>query len=1179
MTSAMTSYNIYAGTLLRAWHCLLLCIVALLPATAVAQRQHRLTDAELKIDSLLPVFTFMQQLGDNYADSAYSVGMEYPEWEPMKRSERRRYRKLAGTVPPDSVSIDSYVGTSRRQGTLYAAITPFATIDGKAMKLRSFQPVVTACAKTGGNVMRSRKPATATTTRHQLSSGRWVKISIPATGIYELSDSLLMAAGFSEPQNVRIFGFGGAPQPEALTRTYIEATDTLPQVPVCNVGGRRLFYGVGPVNWETPQATARTRNPYSDIGCYFLTDDASYPQFSADSAQFASGFYPSANDYHALYEVDDYAWYWGGQNLYDKHLYAMGRANTYRLPTNGRSSANISITMSYNGYCSATVHVNGTQVGSIVVDAKTTNSGTDKKQYLDSYMKAAADVWTFSVGNLPADSVDIVIRKTFGADMRLDNIDMRFAEPASMPALSTAAFAAPSIIGSVAPQNRHADDAADMVIIIPTSASFEAQAERLADMHRSLDGMRVNVVRADQLYNEFSSGTPDINAYRRYLKMLYDRAATEDDMPRYLLLFGDAAYDNRLHTNDFSQLRADDLLLCYESDNSMSATACYVSDDFIGMLDDGEGADIIKTDKCDVAIGRLPARTAEEATVLVDKIYSYRQNKNAGAWQNVICLMGDDGNANMHMNDAEAVASLIASQHPHYDIKKIHWDAYERTTDDRGNYYPDVTRLILRQMYDGALLMNYSGHGGPTVLSHENAVLLSDYKAPAAGRLPLWFTASCEVAPFDGYTENIGEQAMLNKSGGAIAFIGTTRTVYALHNRSMNLAFTKHLLQYSDARGCIGEALRQAKNDQVLGPQKTQRQAGINKLHFVLLGDPALRLPLPTDSIIIDSINGIPVADTLIRLTAGDTVSVAGHITSLNSQLSTLNSQLSTLNSFNGTATLTVKDALVTVTCRKNPLPSEETPKQPLVYTDRPSTLFAGQDSVVDGRFRFTFALPKDISYSDDTGLMLVHAVSSDRSTVAHGGSEAFTMVSADDYATTGDGPHIMAWLDTPAFSDGSHTSDAPLLHADFFDEDGINTSDAALGHGIELRIDNSARLTYDLTPYFRYTFGDYRSGTVDFQLPTLEEGHHSIELRAWDVLNNSTLLTLNFTTGPIPDLSGISDNNRETITNNHYYDLLGRHLAPLNSQLSPLNSHLSPLLIVRHADGSTTKKHGGRRQ
>ena len=1146
---------------------LLLCgLLALLPIRAVAQRFFSLTPAELHIDSVVPQFSFVQELGPDYKDSVYTVSIEFPEFQPMKRKQARRYKKLTGEELPEWPVVDSFVGTSRKRGSLYTSVVPFVRRDGKNLVMTSFKAVVKGVAS-ANEASDSSKPQKlqriqkTQSAQPSFMTNRWVKISIPETGIYELSDSLLLAAGFDRPERVSVYGYGGTLQPEALTQDYLAATDPLPQVPLCLINGRRLFYGAGPVCWETPQSERRIRNPYSNVGCYFLTENDETPLL-VDSAAFAAAFYPSANDYHTLYEVDDFSWYHGGRNLFDKRLFQPGVERSYSLPTAGRHNGIVSIVMSYAGDCEATVHLGNSLLGDIVIDKSTTSSS---KQGLDSYMKAASDVWAFGVDNLPADSAVITIRQTSGANMRLDNIELRFQEPTPMPALSTAVFAQPSIVGDIAPQERHADPAADMVIIVPASGKLTGQAERLAQLHRDRDQLRVNVVRADELYNEFSSGTPDVNAYRRYLKMLYDRAATETDMPRFLILFGDATYDNRLLTSDFQQLSADDLLLCYESENSVSETACYVSDDFLGLLDDGEGADIIKTDKTDVAVGRIPVRTAEEAKAVVDKIISYRNNEYAGAWQNTLCFMGDDGNANMHMNDADAAAEMVLEQWPDYNVKKIHWDAYERTTNGLGNCYPDVTRLILQQMREGALLMNYSGHGSSFVLSHENVVFLSDFKAPTSLRLPLWFTASCEVAPFDGYIENIGEQALFNPNGGAIAFIGTTRTVYALHNRSLNMAFTRHLFELDGGQPRpIGEALRMAKNDQVLGPKKTQQQAGINKLHFAFLGDPALRLPLPTANVIIDSINGQSIGTGIQYLTAGDTASVAGHIEGG--------------NLFKGVATLTVKDALQTITCRMNPLTASEMPRKPLVYTDRPNTLFVGSDSIVDGRFHISFAVPKDISYSDSTGLMLVHAVSSDRQLTAHGSSNAFVMVSAPEYEPEGEGPVITAWLDSPDFTDGGHTDSAPQLHAELYDEDGVNVSGSGIGHDIELVVDGLMRYTYNLNEYFTFDFGDYRTGSLDFQLPSLDDGHHELTLRAWDVLNHSSVVSLTFVTGPQYSPSGIVDVNRETInnnrypinnnrypiTNNRYYDLQGRNVSNPSSR---------QLLIVRSQDGKVKKK------
>lgn len=1139
----------------RTYFLLLLLLGCMLRASA--QQYFLLQADQLKIDSVLPQFTFVKELGPAYADSTYEVTIEYPDFVPMKRSEVRRYKKITGQSLPEWPDVNSYLGVSRRVGSLYASFVPLLRRDGKNLKIQRFKLSVVAKEKKHLTTPAVHSPLLASgdepDRRTHLSEGRWVKISVPTTGFYQLTDSLLRAAGFTDPQRVKIYGYGGALQPEVLTADYLAATDGLPQLPTCMVGQRRLFYGVGPINWESAVSVHRTCNYYSRVGCYLLTDSGDDAPLMLDEAGFLGTYYPSANDYHTLYEVDDFAWYHGGRNLYDRRLFGQNVARSYKLPTHGRSQGKLTVTMSYKGYCKATVSVGDLQVGEILIDEQTT-TGIGKKQYLDSYSKAAVDVWSYNVSGLPADTAVVTIRQLSGADMRLDNIEMTFQEPRPKPDFLHAQLPEPDVVGNVAPQNRHADEAADMIIIIPPSGKLQEQAERLAQLHATYDSLRVRVVKADELYNEFSSGTPDANAYRRYLKMLYDHAETPADMPRYLLLFGDGVYDNRRLTSDFSQLNPDDLLLCYESENSMSETACYVSDDFFGMLDEGEGGDLVKTDKGDVAIGRFPARTPEEARVLVDKAYSYRLNEHAGTWQNTICFMGDDGNANMHMNDAETVASIVADQWPAYHLKKIYWDAYQRTSSVRGYAYPDVTNLIRQQMREGALLMNYSGHGATFMLSHEYVVTLPDFKDSVSVHYPLWFTASCDVSPFDGHEENIGEQAMFNPYGGAIAFLGTTRTVYALHNRAMNRAFTTHVLSldHNGQRNPIGEAVRMAKNDQVQG-SKTLQQAGINKLHYVLLGDPALSLPFPTASIVVDSINGHPVDEGLQELTAGLMATVQGHVEDH--------------DDFNGVVTLTVKDAEQTIQCRMNPLSEDEMPKRPLVYRDRPGTLFVGSDSVRNGKFVVTFVLPKDISYSDDPGLFLLHAVSNDRRLIAHGSDQSFVMKSADTYDVNGEGPSISLRLDIPTSAEGHLLTSQPHMHVELADEDGINASGSGIGHNLELCIDGLQRYTYNLNSYFQYHFGDFRSGIIDFTLPQLDEGQHELLFRAWDVLNNSSTVSQSFVVGSVLSPTGIDTMESGSLANGRSaqgqaYDLQGRQVS----------TPRAGLLLMRFADGKVKK-------
>ena len=1051
--------------------------------STMAQGFYNLTAEEVKIDSLLPFVNYSWPLGGNYADSTYEVRIAYPEFLDMDEEDVSRYHAITTEQLPELPRIQQYVGVSRKSGTLYAQFVPLVFREGKYQKLVSFQLQVKSAP--AGKTRRASSSGDRYAAHSVLSSGHWAKIRVSETGFYHLTDALIRKAGFKNPKKVKIYGYGGELQPEVLTGEYITETDDLKEVVTCTINGKRLFHASGPVSWASNTTLARTRNPYSDYGYYFLTESDDEP-LTADSASFVSSYYPSASDYHDLYEVDDYAWYHSGRNLYTSEKLTVGSDRTITLPGVHSTTTQINVNLSYDSKFVATLLMNGTTIGTLTASSGLTSSGT----LSDGNAVATQASWKFLLPDSVMKTTDnkLTLRQTSGGEVRLDYVSLCYSTPKALTDFSTS-LPVPEYLYNITNQDHHADSAVDMVIIIPTSQKLLSEAERLKTLHETYDSLRVRIVPADELYNEFSSGTPDANAYRRYMKMLYDRAGTEADQPRYLLLFGDGAWDNRMLSSGWRSLSPDDFLLCYESENSFSATKSYVSDDYYCLLDDNEGGSILK-DKFDAAVGRLSARTAEEAKILVDKIYAYRTNAYAGAWQNTLCFLGDDGDQNRHMQDAEAVVGTVKSLYANYDIKKIYWDAYTRVTSSTGNSFPDVTRLIKQQLQKGALVMNYSGHGGPSLLSHEAVLRITDFGEASSLRLPLWVTAACDVAPFDGQSDNIGETAMFNKKGGSIAFYGTTRTVYASYNRLQNQSFMKYLLASKNGRRLtIGEAAYLAKNDFVSGSTEMLT----NKLQYVLLGDPALTLASPTEQAVIDSINGKAVADGIQQLKAGSKVTLKGHLPGH--------------ADFNGVVTITVRDIEETIVGKQNDPVATETA---IEFQDRPNTIYNGSDSICNGQFSFSFAVPKDISYSDKTGLFLVYAVNNDKTVSAHGECESFTLTGTEDLANDGVGPSIYCYLNSESFVNGSTVNATPYFYAELTDKDGINVS-GGIGHDLELIIDNDMNLTYQLNERFQYDFGDYCKGKVDYVLPELTDGPHKLLFRAWDAQNNSSVAELSF--------------------------------------------------------------------
>ena len=1087
-----------------------------------AQGFINLTADQVKVDSLLPVYTYSHFVGSHYTDSVYTATIEYPEFIPVNAAEAARCQQLGDQLPelPDIVS---QVSVSRRQGTVHFSLVPLVFRDGSYQKLVSFKLHITA------RPVQAMHRANADSTRYAansvLRSGSWAKIRIPSTGIYQLTDALVRQAGFSNLNKVHIYGYGGALQPEKLTPEYLAATDDLQEVPTCTVGNRRLFYGIGPVSWDT--SNRRVRNPYSQYGYYFLTESDEQPLSVSDST-FLANNYPLADDYNTLYETDDYAWFHGGRNLYDSRELTAGNSREYTLASTGNSTTGtLTVSLSANMASTVYIQLNGRDV--LLTDS---TKGYVSIAAPGNYDKMRTNIRTFQVNNLQAENKIVLTNKADNGVVRLDYLSIHADKPFSAPDLSKT-FPTPEYLYHITNQNHHATTAADMVIIIPTSQKLASQAQRLKEIHERYDSLRVQIVPADELFNEFSSGTPDANAYRRYLKMLYDRAATDADMPRYLLLMGDAAWDNRMLISDWKNCSPDDFLLCYESENSYSEVDCYVSDDYFCMLDDNEGGNLLASDKADIAVGRISARSADEAKIAVDKIENYIKNTEAGSWQNVICFMGDDGNENMHMMDADSVAQMVEQLYPSMQVRRIMWDAYTRTTSSTGNSYPDVTRLIKQQVQRGALIMNYSGHGRADAISHEYVLKLPDFEAFSSPRLPLWLTASCDIMPFDGQEENIGETSIFNSRGGAIAFFGTTRTVYQSYNRLMNLSFTRHVLS-RDAEGRplpIGEAVRQTKNELISTGIVTGYSNGkpvystdktANKLQYTLLGDPALRLAVPTMSASIDSINGHP-ASTAQTLPAGSIVTVIGHVSDADGTPAT---------QFNGMVTAVVSDAKQTITCKRND-PNEA--EEAFVFQDHPNILFNGSESVTNGRFTFTFVVPKDITYSDASGLISLYAISNDKQQLANGYYDQFSLNGSSTFKGDGSGPAIYCYLNYPSFPNGGSVNRTPYFIAEVADEDGINASGSGIGHDLQLAIDGNQTMTYSLNDYFQFDFGSYTTGRIGYSIPELDYGEHTLQFRAWDVLNNSTTVTLSFNVvkGLQPSISRVSctDNPASTHT------------------------------------------------
>ena len=401
-------------------------------------------------------------------------------------------------------------------------------------------------------------------------------------------------------------------------------------------------------------------------------------------------------------------------------------------------------------------------------------------------------------------------------------------------------------------------------------------------------------------------------------------------------------------------------------------------------------------------------------------------------------------------------------------------------------------------------------------MSHEAVLRLLDFMQFSNNNLPLWITASCDIMPFDGSEVTIGETAVLNSKGGAVAFFGTTRTVYAQQNDSIDKAFLRYVLSTDGGKPItIGEAQRLAKNYMVT-PQTNSRGRVVygdlsdNKLQYSLLGDPALALQLPTAEVVVDSINGMAANnESMPQLKAGSIVNLKGHVAGD--------------SDFKGIVYATVRDTEETIVCRLNDTTSDGA-QSAFTFTDRTKTLYTGSDSIRGGEFRLQFAVPMDINYANGQGLINLFALHANRTLSAHGANDHFTVGGSITAENDSIGPSIFCYLNSPSFTNGSNVNATPFFVAEVNDADGINASGSGIGHDMQLIVDGEMALTFNLNDNFQFDFGSYTTGTTWYSIPQLAPGPHKLLFRAWDVLNNSSTaqLTFNVVSGLSPTLFNI---------------------------------------------------------
>lgn len=1013
------------------------------------------------------------------------------------------------------------------------------------------------------------RPMTFYADKSLLSEGNIVRIRVSESGIYRLTYEQIAEWGL-RPEHVSILGYGGALLSQDFTQPRID--DLCPVAFYMNKGTDNqfgkgdyiLFYGQGSVAWTYSGGYfTHTRNHCSDYGYYFLSDAEGLQHLMPLAEEAVGTVQHTVTTYNAcvLHEQDmvnlvdrKKGLTGGGREFYGEDILSgQSRTFTLDLPSavaDQPMSCNVAAASTGAGNATLTIACAGTQtdipfgtietadnytfalagnkrlnnipaqvipritlsyesqiasdygyVNYIELNAECELALTDNALFfrqtayydennLSRYCLSGADAYTEIWDITRLDDIRLVPATLSHDTLYFTGDNTRLTQYVAVRTHANHSLT-PTYIEKVPNQNLHALRDIDYVIITP--AAFRQEALRLAKAHERYDGLTYAVVTDQEVYNEFSSGTPDVSAYRWLMKMLYDCASSVETRPKSLLLFGDGTFDNR----QLLPQSGKNILLTYQAVNSTVETKAYASDDYFTFLEDEDGvvgsyfSDPVGVMR--IGVGRLPISTVEQARQVVDKLITYIEDTYRGKWKQQLLFLADDGDNNQHTSICDLAAETVVNKAPDFIVNKIYLDAYTQEKTASGESYPIAYNRFTNLMRQGVLFMDYCGHGSVNNITNEMFLTKSDIERMTNRNQAFWMLATCGFAHFDQQALSAAELAVLNPNGGAIAVMSACRTVYANENSHINRFLCDTLFGHSDNYSyttSIGEAARIAKNR----CGKTSE----NKMSYILFGDPALRLNYPTSYDVVTS----TTSDTLRAL---NEVTLNGYIR---------NAQGDTATAFNGSLHISVYDKQQQITTRDNDAVSSGLTPIPCTYKDYPNLLFVGKTEVQDGLFRLTFRMPKDIRYNFDSGRIVYYAIDSLTQEEGIGHTHSFVIGGSSPQAallndTTG--PDLRIYMDNPAFTDGSQTSEYPHFFADIYDENGINAVGSGIGHDLMLVLDNDNALTYNLNDYFS-THGDYRQGQVSYAFSELKEGPHNLLFRAWDLLNNSSTASLRFT-------------------------------------------------------------------
>jgi len=613
------------------------------------------------------------------------------------------------------------------------------------------------------------------------------------------------------------------------------------------------------------------------------------------------------------------------------------------------------------------------------------------------------------------------------------------------------------------------DREVDFIII--TYDDFYNEAMALRDWRESNNGLKTELVKISNIYDEFSGGLMDAVAIRDFLRFAYlNWRDGNGNPPGYALLFGDGSYDFKNVINK----EKSNFIPPFEIDNDNELyTRC--TDDWYVYI---EGNDRLM----DMTIGRLPVSSKSEALSMVNKLINYEKEPEFGFWRNTITFVADDeltpgdNTQRIHTDQSEEIAN--AKYIPGIlNERKIYLMDYpgEKSITSSEIIKPRAEKEFVEQINQGSSIISYIGHGSYKVLAQEKVLsIVDDLPLIENGkRLFFFYPATCAFGRYDfPEIRTFTEELLFKENSGAIGILTSAREAFASQNFNLAQAFYQNLFEnFHNNR--LGDVVVTAKGV-VAGNY-------INNEKFHLFCDPTLRLNLPkynTTSLVVKP-------DSMKALAS---INVNGKVLKNGEKW----------DDYEGKISMMSYDSE-----QKKTYIMENGESVPYVLPGVP--IFRGTSAILkgnNGEFNLKFIVPKDITYGGTNGRISVYFFN--ESVDGAGFLENIFVGGTADVQNDFKGPDIKIGFEEINFVSGDFIPENPILNVTMSDENGINITGEP-GHRIEFVLDENVKNNVDLTKLFVYNESSYTEGVVKYPFGNISKGKHTLKVKAWDNFNNSS--------------------------------------------------------------------------